>query len=102
MARYPPNMQRFLGLVVLLAAGVMSLPAAAAGFDDQGSENWILPVQLGGMAVIGALVALALPGLAPDGSSVGKRVVVGAAYGIGAAVLGVVVFFLILNGFDGA
>ena len=81
---------------------MMSLPVAALGFDDEGSENWIIPVQLGGMAVVGALVALALPGLVSQGASVGRRVAVGAAIGVGMALIGVLVFFVLLNGFDGA
>jgi len=95
-------MQRFFGLAILLVAGMLSLPLAAAGFDDEGTENWILPVQLGGMALAGAIVALVVPALVRDGSSMLRRVLVGGAIGVGMAVFGVVVFFLILNGFDGA
>lgn len=93
-------MTRLLGWLVLIAAGMLSLPLAAYFLDDQGTENWILPVQLGGMAVIGALVGVALPGFL--GGSTRRRVLVGAAYGVGAAVVGVLVFFLLLNGFSGA
>lgn len=95
-------MQRLLALFLLLGAGMLSLPLAAAGFDGQGSENWILPVQLGGMALVGSLVALALPGFTRDGSSTRRRLLVGTGAGIGMAFLGVLVFFLLLNGFDGA
>jgi hypothetical protein len=93
---------RPLAYAVLLVAGVLSLPVAAAFFDSEGSENWILPVQLGGMAVVGALVGLATPGLAGDGRSMRRRLVVGTLAGLAAAVIGVVLFFLLLNGFDGA
>ncbi|MET3962412.1 hypothetical protein ABIE44_002346 [Marmoricola sp. OAE513] len=95
-------MQRVLGLAILLVFGMLSLPLAALGFDEEGSENWILPVQLGGMAAIGALVALAIPRLAREGSSPARRAVVGAGWGLLMAVVGVATFFLILNGFDGA
>lgn len=95
-------MQRLLAVVLLLVAGMMSLPLAALGLDEQGNENWILPAQLGGMAVVGAVVALALPGLVRHGSSRRRRAVVGAAVGVAMAILGVGVFFLLLNGFDGA
>jgi hypothetical protein len=93
---------RPLAYVVLLVAGMLSLPVAAAFFDGEGSENWILPVQLGGMAVVGALVGLATPGLAGDDRAMRRRLAVGALAGLAAALIGVVLFFLLLNGFDGA
>jgi hypothetical protein len=94
--------KRLLTLVLLLVAGMLSLPVAAAFSNSEGSENWILPGQLGGMALIGAVAALAVPDLARDGASTGRRILTGALLGIGMGLLGVVVFFLILNGFDGA
>ena len=93
-------MTRLLGWLVLIAAGMLSLPLAAYFLDDQGTENWILPVQLGGMSVVGALVGVALPGFL--GGSTRRRLLVGAAYGAGAAAVGVLIFFLLLNGFSGA
>ena len=93
-------MTRVLGWLVLIAAGMLSLPLAAYFLDDQGTENWILPVQLGGMALVGALVGMALPGFVAG--SPRRRAAVGAAYGLAAAVVGVLVFFLLLSGFDGA
>ncbi len=94
-------MERMLGLFVLLVAGMVSLPLAATPFDSEGSENWIIPVQLGSMAVIGAFVGLAIPGLT-GAETTGRGVVLGALMGIGMALVGVLVFFLLLNGFDGA
>lgn len=94
------TLQRVLGLVILLVAGVLSLPLAAAPFDGQGSENWIVPVQLAGMAVLGAVVGLALPGFVVGPLS--RRTIVGGATGLGMALVGLVVFFLLLNGFSGA
>ena len=93
-------MTRVLGWLVLIAVGMLSLPLAAYFLDDQGSENWILPVQLGGMALVGALVGTAFPGFVVG--SPRRRAVVGAAYGLAAAVVGVLVFFVLLSGFDGA
>jgi hypothetical protein len=90
-----------LGIFVLVVAGIVSLPLAAVPFDSEGSENWIIPVQLGGMAVIGALVSMAIPGLT-EAETVGRRIVLGAAIGLVTALTGVLVFFLLLNGFDGA
>jgi len=95
-------LQRVVALVVLLAAGIASLPLAAYFLDDQGSENWIIPAQLGGMAVLGGVVGALLPGLAKAGSSRGRAARLGAILGVTLAILGVVIFFLILNGFDGA
>ena len=53
-AHTAPGLQRLVALVLLLAAGIISLPLAAAAFDGEGTENWILPAQLGGMAALGA------------------------------------------------
>jgi ABC-type transport system involved in multi-copper enzyme maturation permease subunit len=94
--------QRLLALIALLVAGMLSLPLAALGFDGEGSENWILPVQLGGMAALGGLAGLTVPGLVREGSSARRRFFLGAALGIGMAAVGVLVFFWILSGFDGA
>jgi hypothetical protein len=93
---------RILALAVLLLAGIVSLPVSAVFFDGEGSENWILPVQLGAMAVIGALVGLATPAIAGDDATTRRRVVVGLFLGLLAAVIGVVLFFLLLSGFGGA
>lgn len=94
--------QRVVALVVLLAAGIVSLPVAAYFLDDEGAENWIIPAALGGMAIVGALVGVVLPGIARPGSSSARAARVGAIAGIVMTLLGVVIFFLILSGFDGA
>jgi hypothetical protein len=93
--------ERMLGVFVLVVAGTVSLPLAATPFDSEGSENWIIPVQLGGMAVIGAVVSLAIPALT-GAETVGRRVALGALIGVVTALVGVLVFFVLLNGFDGA
>ena len=73
MRPYAPRMstssQRVVALLLLLVAGVLSLPVVAYFFDDQGTENWIIPVKLLVMALLGALVGLALPGLAGAGAT---------------------------------
>ncbi|HEV2797338.1 MAG TPA: hypothetical protein VGV65_06925 [Nocardioides sp.] len=97
-----PQAQRVVGIIVLLAAGILSLPVAASLLDGQGTENWILPVQLLAMAVVGAAVAVALPALAREGADTGRRVVTGIGWGLLAALVGVAIFWLLLNGFDGA
>jgi hypothetical protein len=93
---------RILALLILIVAGILSLPVSAAFFDGEGSENWIVPVQLGGMAVVGALVGLATPALARAGAPAGRRMLFGVLLGLLAALVGVALFFLLLNGFDGA
>ena len=91
-----------LAVVVLLVLGVLSLPVSAALFDGEGSENWIVPVAVVLMAVLGAVVGSLLPGLAGPGASQQRAAVVGAAVGVEMLVLGIAVFFLLLSGFDGA
>jgi len=89
-----------LGWLLLLAAGLLSLPLAAALLDDPATEDWVLPVQLAAMAVLGGLVGTLVPGFV--GGTTWRRLAVGAAYGLVAAVAGLLVFFLLLSGFDGA
>src|SRR4051812_28820900 len=101
-ARTAPGLQRLVALALLLAAGIMSLPLAALAFDGEGTENLILPAQLAGMAVLGAVVGYLLPGLAGDAASRRRAVWVGVGVALLREVLGVVLFFLLLNGFDGA
>jgi hypothetical protein len=97
-----PTVQRVAGLLVLLAAGLVSLPLAAYFLDDRGTENWIVPVELLVMATIGAGVTLAVPALARPGASTGRRALTGVWWGLLAAFAGVVVFWLLLSGFGGA
>lgn len=97
-----PTLQRVIGIVVLLVTGMLSLPVSAFVFDAQGSENWIIPVQLALMAVTGAVVTIALPALAREGASTGRRARTGIWWGLLAALVGVVVFWVLLNGFSGA
>ena len=94
--------QRVVGIVVLLVLGILSLPAAASVLDGQDTENWIVPVQLVAMAAIGAAVTIALPGLAREDATTGRRAMTGAWWGLLAAAVGVVVFWLLLSGFGGA
>jgi hypothetical protein len=94
--------QRVVAVVVLLGVGAVSLPLSAYFFDDEGSENWILPVGLGGMIVLGAVVGFLLPGLAKAGSSRARAARVGALLGLLLTIVATIVFFLLLSGFDGA
>ena len=94
--------QRVVGIVVLLVLGVLSLPAVAFVIDGEGAENWIIVVDLLAMAAVGAVVTIALPGLAREGATTGRRAMTGAWWGLLAAAVGVVVFWLLLSGFGGA
>ena len=94
--------QRVLALVLLLVAGVLSLPVVAYFFDGQGTENWIVPITLLVMAGLGAVVGRLLPGLAGAGATPRRALVVGALTGVLMVIVGVVIFFLLLSGFDGA
>jgi hypothetical protein len=94
--------QRLVGIVVLVVLGVLALPLSAAAIDGEGAENWIIVVDLVAMAAIGAAVTIALPGLAREGATTGRRAMTGAWWGLLAAFVGVVVFWLLLNGFSGA
>lgn len=94
--------QRVVGIVVLLVLGMLSLPLSAYFLDGQGTENWIVPVQLVAMAALGAAVTVSLPGLAREGASTGRRALTGVWWGLLAAFVGVVVFWFLLNGFSGA
>ena len=81
----------------------MSLPVAAFLLDGRTTENWIIPVQLLATAATGAALAVALPALAREGASTGRRVRTGIWWGLLAASLaGVLLAWFLLNGFSGA
>lgn len=96
------TVQRVVGVVVLGVTGLLSLPVAAYLLDDPGTENWIVPVQLLAMAAIGAGVTVALPALARVGAPQGRRALTGIWWGLLAALVGVIVAWLLLNGVRGA
>ena len=91
-----------VGIVVLLVTGMMSLPVAAFLLDGESTENWIIPVQLLAMAAIGAALTVALPALAREGSSTGRRARTGIWWGLLAAVAGVAVSWFLISGLRGA
>jgi hypothetical protein len=95
-------MRRVATLVVLLLLGFVSLPVVAGVINGQGSENWIVPVQLALMAAIGALAGRLVPTLGGADASRRRGVVVGALLGVGAAIVGVLSFFLLISGLAGA
>ena len=94
-------MRQAATLLVLLVLGVVSLPLVASVLDGQDTENLILPVQLALMALAGALAGRLVPTLGGADASRRRGIVVGALFGLGAAVFGVVIFFLLLKGITG-
>ena len=89
-------------MILLLAAGVLSLPISAAFLDGEGTENWIVPAQLLVMGLVGAAVTVALPALARADGSTGRRALTGAWWGLLAAFVGVLVYWFLINGIGGA
>ena len=100
--RPPAWFARGIAVVVLLATGIVSLPAVALVLDGPDTENLVLPAQLVLMAGVGAFVGFALPDLTPAGSTVRRRAGIGALLGLAAAMIGVILFFLLLNGVPGS
>lgn len=95
--------QRIIAVIVLVGAGFLSLPLAAWMLDGRSStENLILPFQLLVMALIGAGLAWWLPALARSGAPMGARLLMGAGWGLLAAVIGLFGFWFLLSGFGGA
>ena len=90
------GLQRGVAVVLLLLAGILSLPVVAAFLDDGSTEDLIVPIQLAAMAAVGAVTGYLLPGVARLGSSSARSAMVGALIGVAAALVGVVVFSLLL------
>ncbi len=100
-----PAAQRVIGIVALLVLGMLTLPVVASFADTGdggGAENWIAPVALLAMAVVGAALAVALPGLARAGASTARRALTGMWWGLLGLAVGLVVFWFLLNGLNGA
>ncbi len=95
------TVQRLLIAVGLLLAGMVSLPLSAYFLDGPATENLVLPAQLAGMALLGAALGAAAPAISREGAT-GRRALVGAGWGLLAAVVGVAVFWFLLNGLGGA
>ncbi|TLP80044.1 hypothetical protein [Nesterenkonia sphaerica] len=94
--------QRVIGVAILLGAGALSLPVAASFLDGPSTDNWIVPAQMGAMAVIGAVCGLALPAMVPAGASTPVRALFGTGLGLLAAAVGLGIFWILLNGLGGA
>lgn len=96
------SVQRVAAVVVLLVLGVLSLPFVALFLDGEATQGWIIPVQLALMALVGVLVGRLVPALAGPGATPTRATAVGALAGLGAAALGLLLFFLLLSGIGGA
>ena len=96
------SVKRVTAVLVLLVLGFLSLPVVAGVLDGQGSEDWIVPVQLALMAAVGALAGRLVPTLGGADASRRRGVVVGALLGVAAALVGVLLFFLLISGLSGA
>lgn len=94
-------MKRWLAAGGLLVAGIFSLPLAALPFEESG-EDWIFPLAVGGMAVLGAGVSMAVPELAGEDAGPAKRLLVGAGIGVGGSLLGTAIFWFLISGLRGA
>jgi hypothetical protein len=101
-SRAHASWQRVAALLLLFVLGIASLPLSALVLGDEGTENWILPAAAALVLLVGAAVGSVLPGLAGAGASRRRAAGVGAVAGVGMLVVGVVLFFLLLNGFSGA
>ena len=88
--------RRAIALVLLLVAGILSLPIVAAFLDGSSTENLLVPVQVAAMAAVGAVVGYLVPGIAGADSSRARTAGLGALVGIATAVVGVAVFYLLL------
>lgn len=96
------RVQIAVALVLLLGAGLLSLPAAAALLDGQSTENLIFPVHLIAMAALGVAVAYFIPAVAGADATRPRSAAIGAVMGLVAALVSVAVFFLLVSGFSGA
>jgi hypothetical protein len=94
-----PWASRGLAAAVIVPTAALSLPIAATFLDHPpGRENFIFPAQLVAMGGIGAAVGAALPHMVSGSAGHGKGAAVGAAVGIGAAVLADVGLFALIAG----
>ena len=104
------SVPRVVAVVGLLVLGVLALPVLASFLDGPSTENLVIPVDLVLMALVGMLVWRLVPepnaagAHAPSSPASGgaRTLLVGAAVGVAAAVVGLVLFFLLISGLDGA
>lgn len=102
---YSPAERRGYRRVVIAAGlGLLALvlfPTTSA-FLDETREGWVLPVFVAVMVVVGALVWAFVPMVVGETRHVAHRAAVGAVAGLGAALMAMLVFYLLLRGYSGA
>ena len=91
---------RILVGAFLVLLGIFSLPLVAIVLDGDGQEGWIIPVQVVLVTLVGAAVGYALPLLAGEGALRSRGALIGVLTGLVGVVLGLVMYFLVLSGFD--
>lgn len=84
----------------LVLLGIFSLPLVAIVLDGEGQEGWIIPVQVVLASLVGGAVGYALPLLAGEGAPRPRGALVGVITTLVGVVLGLVMYFLVLSGFD--
>ena len=88
--------QRTLALALLFATGIACLPVVAAFLDGESTDQLIVPVLLAVMAVVGAIVGYLLPGITGGDTNSARSAGVGALVGVAGALVGLVLFSLLL------
>jgi len=91
---------RILVGAFLVLLGIFSLPLVAVVLDGDGQEGWIIPVQVVLVTLVGAAVGYALPLLAGEGALRSRGALIGVLTGLVGVVLGLVMYFLVLSGFE--
>lgn len=93
-------MRYLLTLAALFLVALVALPASAFFLDSSPrTENLVVPVYAVITLAVGAGLGVLL--LPPDRST-RTRALVGAGLAVAGAVIALVVFFLLVSGFDGA
>lgn len=93
--------RRVVAILGLIALALATLPASAA-LTDEVNDGLVVPLHLLVMTLAGIVVWTFTPAVAKPGSSVARRVVIGAGVGLASAAAAMAVFYLLLNGFSGA
>lgn len=86
-------------VLVFVALGLF--PMTAAVLDGAG-EGLILPVFVVAMVALGAVLWIFVPAVTGEQPRAAHRVAVGGGAGLVAALVAIVVFYALLNGFSGA